>query len=81
MNLTLRKSVITDRQDNTIEHGVRSEQRPLQLLFDLAEAAGAFPGHPMQKERPVADVFNTFGWCSRNTYKSLFLIVAKTNKN
>ena len=47
-------------------------RRPLQLLFDLAEAAGAFLGLPMRKERPVADVFNTFGWCSRNTYKSLF---------
>ncbi|MBQ3639965.1 MAG: hypothetical protein II955_05545 [Clostridia bacterium] len=37
---------------------------PLSLLFDIAEAAGAFLGLPMRKERPVADVFNTFGWCS-----------------
>ena len=29
MSLSLRKSVITDRQNNTIEHGVRSEQRPV----------------------------------------------------
>ncbi len=39
-------------------------ESPLQLLFDLAEAAGDFLGLPMRKERPVADVFNTFGWCS-----------------
>ena len=29
MNLTLRKSVITDRQENTIEQGVRLDSRPV----------------------------------------------------
>ena len=37
---------------------------PLQLLFDLAKAAGEYLHIPMRKERPVADLFNTFGWCS-----------------
>ena len=39
-------------------------EHPLQLLFDIAKAAGEVLKLPMRKERPVADVFNTFGWCS-----------------
>lgn len=39
-------------------------EHPLQLLFDIAKAAGELLGLPMRKDRPVADMFNTFGWCS-----------------
>ena len=37
---------------------------PLSLLEEIAKAAGEYLHLPMRKDRPVADLFNTFGWCS-----------------
>ena len=39
-------------------------EHPLSLLKEIAKAAGDYLHIPMRKDRPVADVFNTFGWCS-----------------
>lgn len=39
-------------------------EHPLQLLKDIAKAAGEVLNIPMRKDRPIADLFNTFGWCS-----------------
>lgn len=39
-------------------------EHPHELLTEIARAAAEFLGIPLRSERPVAEAFDRFGWCS-----------------